>query len=59
MVLDSPHTSEVKEQALCIVGNIAGGAGITDYVMEDERTLKKLLEFMVMNNEEKTIVFFF
>lgn len=47
MVLDSPHTPEVKEQALCIVGNIAAGAGITDYVMEDERILRKLLDYMV------------
>lgn len=47
MVLDSPHTPEVKEQALCIIGNIAAGAGITDYVMEDERTLCKLIDYMV------------
>lgn len=47
MVLESPHTPEVKEQALCIIGNIAAGAGITDYVMEDERTLCKLIEYMV------------
>lgn len=47
MVLDSPHTPEVKEQALCIIGNIAAGAGITDYVMEDERILRKLLDYMV------------
>lgn len=47
MVLDSPHTPEVKEQALCIVGNIAGGAGVTDYVMDDERILRKLLDYMV------------
>lgn len=47
MVLDSPHTPEVKEQALCIIGNIAGGAGVTDYVMEDERILRKLLDYMV------------
>lgn len=46
-MLDCPHPAEVKEQALCIIGNIAAGAGITDYVMEDERILKKLLDFIV------------
>lgn len=46
-VLDSPHTPEIKEQALCIVGNIAAGAGITDYVMENERILRKLLDYLV------------
>lgn len=49
MVLDSPHTPEVKEQALCIIGNIAAGSGITDYIMGDERTLYKLIEYMVNN----------
>lgn len=47
LVLDCPHPAEVKEQALCIIGNIAAGAGITDYVMEDERILKKLFDFIV------------
>lgn len=47
LVLDSEHPAEVKEQALCIIGNIASGAGATDYVMEDDRILNKLLEFMV------------
>lgn len=47
LVLDSQHPAEVKEQALCIIGNIASGAGATDYVMDDDRILNKLLEFMV------------
>lgn len=47
MVLDSPHPAEVKEQALCIIGNIAAGAQATDYVMENERILKRLGEFLV------------
>lgn len=46
-MLESPHPPEVKEQALCIVGNIASGAGATDYVMNDDRILHKLLHFMV------------
>lgn len=47
LVLDNPHSSEVKEQALCIIGNIAHAAISTDYIMEDESILKKLLEFVV------------
>lgn len=46
-VLESPHTPDVKEQALCIIGNIAAAAGITDYVMENERILKKLFDLIV------------
>lgn len=37
----------MKEQALCIIGNIAAAAGITDYVMENERILKKLFDLIV------------
>lgn len=47
LVLESAHPAEVKEQALCIIGNIASGAGATDYVMNDDRILHKLLHFMV------------
>lgn len=47
LVLDSPHPAEVKEQALCIIGNIAAGASANDYVMKEERILKKLFEFIV------------
>lgn len=46
-MLDSPHPAEVKEQALCIIGNIASGAGLTDYVMQDDNILRKLLDFLV------------
>lgn len=49
LVLDYPHSSEVKEQALCIIGNIASASISTDYIMEDESILKKLLEFVVSN----------
>lgn len=46
LVLDSPHPSEVKEQALCILGNIAAGARLRDYIMEDEFIIKKIAEYM-------------
>lgn len=46
-MLDSTHSSEVKEQALCIIANIAHAAISTDYIMEDEGILKKVLDFVV------------
>lgn len=55
-MLDYPHSSEVKEQALCIIGNIASASISTDYIMEDESILKKLLEFVVSNLLLHTIV---
>lgn len=50
-VLESPNTPEIKEQALCIIGNIAASAGMIDYVMQDERILKKLLDYIVSINK--------
>jgi armadillo repeat-containing protein 8 len=46
-VLDSNHPAEVKEQALCILGNIGAGARDKDYILEDEALLVRLLEFLV------------
>lgn len=50
-VLDSSYPSDVKEQALCIIGNI-GAEAQSDYVMDDVNTLKKLGEFLV-NRDQK------
>lgn len=50
-VLDSPYPSDVKEQALCIIGNI-GAEAQADYVMDDDNTLRKLGEFLV-NRDQK------
>lgn len=49
MVLDSPqHSSEIKEQALCIVGNLAAGAH--ELIMEDEKILLKLKDYLVIDD---------
>lgn len=56
LLLDCPHSSEVKEQALCIVGNIASATISPDYIMEDESILKKLLEFVVSNTSFRYIM---
>lgn len=46
MVLDSPnHSSEIKEQALCIVGNLAAGAH--ELIMDDEKILLKLKDYLI------------
>lgn len=46
LVLDAQYPPEVKEQALCIIGNIAAAGQVKDYIMEDEVILKKLIEYL-------------
>lgn len=50
MVLESPHSSEIKEQALCICGNLAAGAH--DLILNDDKILLKLKDFLVMNDQK-------
>lgn len=50
MVLDSAHSSEIKEQALCIVGNLA--AGSYELILSDDRILIKLKDFLVVNDQK-------
>ena len=47
MILDGSHSSEVKEQALCILANVGDGDAAKDFIMNNEDILKKLQEFMV------------
>lgn len=46
LVLEGPHTPDVKEQALCILGNIADGEKAKDQIMANEDVLKKLTDYM-------------
>lgn len=46
LVLEGPHSPEVKEQALCILGNIADGERAKDHIMANEDVLKKLTDYM-------------
>lgn len=58
LVLDSNYTSDVKEQALCIIGNI-GAEAQSDHVVDNETTLRKLGEFLVnMDQKLHTAAFF-
>lgn len=46
LVLEGPHSPEVKEQALCILGNIADGDRAREHIMSNEDVLKKLIDYM-------------
>lgn len=50
MILDEDHGVEIKEQALCILANIASGTTAKDSIMSNDHILKKLVSFMMHNN---------
>ncbi|XP_050074104.1 armadillo repeat-containing protein 8-like [Anopheles maculipalpis] len=52
LVLDDPHPPEVKEQAIIIIGNITAGARDEDYVLQDEKIVKKIRDFLVANDNK-------
>uniref|UniRef100_A0A182M6K8 Armadillo repeat-containing protein 8 n=1 Tax=Anopheles culicifacies TaxID=139723 RepID=A0A182M6K8_9DIPT len=52
LVLDDPHPPEVKEQAIIIIGNITAGAQDEDYVLQDEKIVKKIRDFLVANDNK-------
>ena len=47
LILEGDHSVEVKEQALCILANVADGDTAKDYIMGNEDMLKKLMSYMV------------
>lgn len=52
LILEGSHSAEVKEQALCILANIADGDSAKDYIMANEDVLKKLTDYMVKLNSK-------
>lgn len=50
MVLDSSHSSEIKEQALCILGNVA--AGTHEIIMDDDKILLKLKDYLTVSDQK-------
>ncbi|XP_053970580.1 armadillo repeat-containing protein 8-like [Hylaeus anthracinus] len=51
LVLEDPrHPADVKEQALCILANVADGNRAKDHIMANEDVLKKLMDYMMHNN---------
>ena len=47
LTLEGDHPAELKEQALCILANIADGASSRDFILGNEDVLKKLMNYMV------------
>jgi len=50
LVLEADHSPEVKEQALCILSNIADGDTAKRLIVDNEDMLKKLTSYMVHSN---------
>ena len=51
LTLEGDHPAELKEQALCILANIADGASSRDFILGNEDVLKKLMNYMVRDRE--------
>ncbi|XP_055953493.1 armadillo repeat-containing protein 8-like isoform X5 [Argiope bruennichi] len=50
LILEGDHCIEVKEQALCILANIADGDFAKNFIMSNEDVLKKLTIYMLHSN---------
>jgi hypothetical protein len=50
LVLEGDHSNSVKEQALCIVANVADGDHSKEFIMSNEDVLRKLLHYLVSTN---------
>ena len=48
MILEGDYSNSVKEQALCILSNIADGNNSKEYIMGNEDLLRKINSFMVI-----------
>ena len=47
LILEGQYPSEVKEQALCLLTNIADGQKAKEFILGNEDVLKKLFNYMV------------
>jgi len=50
LILESDNNAEVKEQALCILANIADGDMAKSFIMTNEDVLKKITNYMMHTN---------
>lgn len=55
LILESEHNSEVKEQALCILANIADGDSAKKLIVDNEDMLRKLTSYMLHSNTKLQI----
>ncbi|XP_063976226.1 armadillo repeat-containing protein 8-like [Diachasmimorpha longicaudata] len=59
LVLEDDHPADVKEQALCILANVADGDRARDHIMANEDVLKKLMDYMMHTNVKLNIAAIF
>ncbi|XP_014290306.1 armadillo repeat-containing protein 8 isoform X1 [Halyomorpha halys] len=59
LILDSNHSADVKEQALCILGNIGDGDSAKEFIMSREDILNKIQEYMTHSNVKLQIAAIF
>ena len=57
LILEGEHSADVKEQALCILANIADGETAKDLIMSNEDVLRKLINYMVIYSFNYSFVF--
>ncbi|XP_015908463.1 armadillo repeat-containing protein 8 isoform X2 [Parasteatoda tepidariorum] len=50
LILEGEHSAEVKEQALCILANIADGDFAKNFIMSNDDVLKKLISYLTHSN---------
>lgn len=50
IILEGEHVSEVKEQALCTLSNIADGESAKEFIMTNDDILQKLMNYMMDSN---------
>ncbi|XP_046396149.1 armadillo repeat-containing protein 8-like isoform X2 [Ischnura elegans] len=59
LILEGNHGAEVKEQALCILANIADGDSAKEFIMSNEDVLKKLTNYMMHSSVKLQIAAIF
>lgn len=57
LILEGDHSADVKEQALCILANIADGDTAKAFIMSNEDVLKKLTTYIVSGQGQAEPVF--
>lgn len=50
IILDGEHCADIKEQALCILANIADGDTAKEFLITNEELLKRLKSYMSNGN---------
>nr|KAG5713716.1 hypothetical protein BaRGS_024343 [Batillaria attramentaria] len=51
-ILEGDHSPLIKEQALCILGNIADGLVSKEYIMTNDDVIKKIVTYMMCSHTQ-------